>query len=300
LNGWTLGFAAYWKEIAVVLAALFAIAGTVFEVKDKESHRVTVWGRIFFGLTILSMIGGFYAQWEENAREVSRNKQSQSDMLKLIESTNRNVYDITRVLQPLGKSNIYLSFKLNCVEAKDFCDTALATAEMERSTDRVASFSIPDVDWTKWPDNRVAELIFLRLFKDHSIAQIYLKESCIECESNTDVSFRTVFDVSELAPLEHNLSAVVMYQVSDNQLFILHHGDSVNPEVNSDKILSTIDLPGATLIARAQNGLFKKLTLISLTIQTDRGQTIKIENPTIVNASNETAFEYVFPDSTQH
>ena len=81
-----LDFASYWKEIAVVLAALFAIAGTVFEVKDKASHRITIWGRIFFGLTILSMIGGFYAQWEENARDALRNKQSQDDMLKVIEN----------------------------------------------------------------------------------------------------------------------------------------------------------------------------------------------------------------------
>jgi hypothetical protein len=104
-----LDFASYWKEIAVVLAALFAIASTVFEVKDKASHRITIWGQIFFGLTILSMIGGFYAQWEENAREASRAKQSKDDMLKIIENTNRNVYDLSRILQPLGKSEIFLA-----------------------------------------------------------------------------------------------------------------------------------------------------------------------------------------------
>jgi cytochrome c biogenesis protein CcdA len=148
----TLGFASYWKEVAVVLAALFAIAGTVFEVRDKTSQRITVYGRIFFGLTFLSMIGGFYAQWEENAREVNRNKETQTDMLKLIENTNLNVYDLTRILQPLVKANIYLSFK-----------ATLARAERETSIDHVASFSIPDVDWTKWPDNRVSDLIILQL-----------------------------------------------------------------------------------------------------------------------------------------
>lgn len=242
------------------------------------------------------MIGGFYAQWEENAREVSRNKQSQGDMLKIIENTNRNLYDLTRILRPLGKSNIYLSFKLNCVEVKDFCDATRARAEKERSIDRVASFSIPDVDWMKWPDNRVIVLIFLRLFKDNGAAQRYLKGDCIECESNADVSFRAFFDVSERAVSEHNSPVDVMYQVSDKQIFILIRADEANPEVNSDKILSTIDLPGATLIARAQNGFFNKMALISVDIQTDHGQTIKIENPIGVNSNNETAFEYVFPD----
>ena len=147
----------------------------------------------------------------------------------------------------------------------------------------------------------MAELIFLRLFKDKSAAQRYLKDDCIECESKTDVSFRMVFDVSDRVPFEQDLSLIVMYQVGNQQVFVSDNADAVNPEISGDKIPSTIDLPGVTLIARAQNGLFKKLTLISLTIQTDRGQTIRIENPTMVRPNNnEIAFEYVFPDSTQH
>ena len=179
-------FASSWKEIAVVLAAFFAVAGTIFEVKDKASHRITIWGRTFFGLTILSMIGGFYAQWEENAREVSRNKQSQDDMLKLVESTNKNLYDLTRLLQPLGKANVSLAFEPNCVESTEFCDAALTTAGKERSADNVVSFSLHDVDWTKWPDRR-GEFISLHFFKDRSMARAYLNGSCIECESAREI-----------------------------------------------------------------------------------------------------------------
>jgi hypothetical protein len=297
-----LDFGSYWKEIAVVLAALFAICGTVFEVRDKASHRITIWGRIFFGLTILSMIGGFYAQWEENVREVGRNKQSQDDMLKLIESTNRNVYDIRRALQPLGKSNIYMFFKLNCIEVKEFCDAALTTARREEGIDAdLSSFSLHGVDWDKWPSRSTLALVFVQFFKDRSIAQKCLQEDFGECEFHAgDVSFTTTFDVSENDSLEKNLSVVVFYRLSNNDFFIGDHDDNVSPQVNSEKILSTIDLPGSILIIRAQNELFKKLTLISLTFQTDRGQTIKIDNPTMLNVKNETVFEYTFPDSTQH
>jgi hypothetical protein len=132
------------------------------------------------------------------------------------------------------------------------------------------------------------------------MAQTYLKGDCVECESKTDVSFGMLFDISVGWPIEHNLPVDVMYQVSNKQIFILYHADEVNQVINSDKILSIIDLPGTTLIARAQNGLFKKLTPISLDIQTDRGQTIKIENPAIVTSNNETAIEYIFPAATQH
>ena len=115
-----------------------------------------------------------------------------------------------------------------------------------------------------------------------------------------DISFSTSFDVSDRPALERGLSVEVFYQVDNEELFIGDHADAVIPRVNSDKILSTIDLPGTTLIVRAQSGLFEKLRLISITIQTERGQTINIENPNPVNWNNETAFEYMFPDIAQH
>jgi hypothetical protein len=143
-----LDFASYWKEISVVLAALFAIAGTVFEVKDKAVHQITIWGRVFFGLTLLSMIGGFYAQWEQSASEARQNKQSQDDMLRVVENTNRNVYDLSRILQPLGRSNIYLSFTPNCIEVKEFCDAAIKEAKREGSSDDQTSFI--HRQWNVW------------------------------------------------------------------------------------------------------------------------------------------------------
>jgi hypothetical protein len=155
---------------------LFAIAGTVFEVKDKASHRITIWGRVFFGLTLLSMIGGFYAQWDENAREALRTKQSQNDMIKVIENTNRNVYDLSRILQPLGKSEIYFMFKPNCIELKEFCDAALKKAEGEMRADNVAAFSMPDVDWAKWPGEHY-EQISLLFFKNKDSANTKTRRS---------------------------------------------------------------------------------------------------------------------------
>lgn len=295
-----MNFSSYWKEIAVVLAAFFAVAGTVFEVKDKVSHRITIWGRMFFGMTIISMIGGFYAQWEENAHEVKRNKQSQDEMLKIIENTNKNLYDITRILQPLGKSDIVLSFRPNCIESKEFCDTALELAEKERTRDNVVSFSLHDVDWTKWPHRR-GEFISLHFFKDRSTARAYLGGNCIECDSDPeDISFHVPFYVGEDVALGHNPSVVVMYQAENKELAIGAYAGDVSPRVKGDRILSTIDLPGSTLTVRASGGLFKILTLIALTIRTERGQVIYIENPAIVNVKNETVFEYVFPNSTQH
>ncbi len=156
-----LGFSSYWKEIAIALAALFAIAGTVFDVKDRTSHRLTIWGRIFFGLILLSMLGGFYSQWQENANDASRNKQYQDNILKVIENTNRSVLDMSRVLQPLGKSNVYLVFRPNCTELKEFCDAAIKEGEREGwHDDNIFSYSLSDIVWSSWPD-RASRTVYL-------------------------------------------------------------------------------------------------------------------------------------------
>jgi hypothetical protein len=291
----TLDFASYWKEIAVVLAALFAIASTIFEVKDKASHRITIWGRIFFGLTILSMIAGFYAQWEQNAREALRTKQSQNDMLKIIENTNRNVFDLSRILQPLGVSQITLVFEPNCPEVEEFCDAATERGKKEADLSHAYSFSIPDIDWSKLTNRERSEAIFLNFFKGESAARNYLEGDCLGCiPSQADISFEVPFFVGETIPLP---SVVAMYQSDSKQLIILDHAKDVGPAVNGDKILSLVDLPRSKLIVWASRGLFKKLVLKSLRIQTDRGQTINIDNLTMVNVKGDTFFEYVFPEA---
>jgi hypothetical protein len=292
-----LDFASYWKEIAVVLAALFAIASTIFEVKDKASHRITIWGRIFFGLTILSMIGGFYAQWEGNARDALRSKQSQDDMLKVIENTNRNVHDMSRILQPLGKSDIYFLFKPNCMELKEFCDAALKKAKDDKHPDNVASFSMPDVDWSKWPGSHYEEISLL-FFKSKDLAKKHLEGSCLGCDDG-DIYFSTDFDIGEMKP--GSLPTVVIsYSVTNEELLIGDFRTDILPGVNGDKILSIVDLPGSTLIIYASNRLLKKLTLITASIKTEHGQTIEIKDPILLNIKGQTLLEYVFSDSSQH
>lgn len=294
-----MGFASHWKEIAVVLAALCTVASIFFDVRDQASNRITIWGHTFFGFTILLMIGRFYAQWKENAREALRNKQSQDDMLKVIQNTNRNVYDISRVLQPLGKSNIRLTFKPNGIEVKEFCDAAVKKAERDRSADDTVSISVHGIDWSPWRDRPYIPGILLVFFKDPSEAKKLVEGHCLHCESPGDLSFKNFFFDPDKEH-ERNLLVNVFYHVRDKQLTIAVSALDFTPSVGNDKLLSTIDLPGSTLIISASNELFKKLTSIGILIQTDRGQTIDIENPTMVNVNGETIFEYVFPESMQH
>jgi hypothetical protein len=304
-----LDFSSYWKEIAIVLAALFAVAGTIFDVQDKASHRITIWGRIFFGLTLLSVIGGFYAQWEENAREASRTKQSQDDMLKVIENTNRNVYDVARLLQPLGKSTIFLFFNPNCAEVKEFCDAAMMEGKGLITTPKEDPRATPTYSvgltnaWLKWPDRSGSADISLLFFKDPKLAQTFLNDRfCSDCDKPGDISFNVSFDISERYFEEQTSkpASVHLYEADNKGLTIMDMGKDIIPKINNDKILSTLDLPGSILLVSNPIGLLKKLVLTSITIQTDHGQTINIDNPTMIDVKNDTLFEYVFPASTQH
>jgi hypothetical protein len=183
------------------------------------------------------------------------------------------------------------------MELKEFCDETAKKAEGERSGDNIAAFSIPDADWSKWPGNQY-EQISLLFFKNKDLAKKHLEGNCLGCDDG-DIYFETYFDIGETKP-SSGLAVLISYIVSNEALIIGTFHNNICPGLKSDKILSIVDLPGSTLIMVAPNGLFKKLTLDSLTIRTERGQIIEVNNPTLLNVKGQTLYEYVFPDSTQH
>jgi hypothetical protein len=263
----------------------------------ERAHRSSEGSLANRTLVDRASIGGFYAQWEENAREALRIKQSQNDMIKVIENTNRNVYDLSRILQPLGKSEIYFIFKPNCIRLKEFCDAALKKGEDDKHADNVALFSMPDVDWAKWPGEHY-EQISLLFFKNKDSAKKYLEDGCLGCDGG-DIYFGTDFSIGEILP--GNIPTVVVsYSVTDKELFIGNVHENISPGVNGGKILSIVDLPGSTLIIYAAHGLFKKLIPNTVGFITDRGQAIEINDPILLNVRGETLAEYVFPDSSAH
>lgn len=167
--------------------------------------------------------------------DAARNKRSQSEMLKVIENTNRNVYDLSRILQPLGKSQIYLGFKPNCVELKEFCDAAIQEAKREEPLNdhRIAAFSVRDIDWSKWPDRTNVPTISLLFFKDRGQAKAFLGGGCITCKSE-DMSFELTFNASVATALNR---PTVLYVVDNSQLYIGVTQQDITPNVHNDKML---------------------------------------------------------------
>jgi hypothetical protein len=264
-------FSSYWKEFSIFLVAIFAIASVVWEVKDKRTKKFTNWGRIFLALTVFSALGGFYAQWRDNAAEDKRNVEAQSNMLRLLERTESSVRDLSRLLQPIERPNISLFLKPDCGSAKlkAFCDSVRSQAKREAAAFKGipgGSFSVKSVDWSAWPAGFLLGHPTIYFFKDAKAADKFLSERCLICDSGGDMHlgfFVTSKNVS------------VVYDENTEEIEFLAKEDSVLPAIHNDNILSVVDIPGSTMIVSEGGQLLNDLAATTIFIETSRGKTIE-------------------------
>jgi len=294
-----MNFSAYWKEIAVVFAGVFAIVSAIFDLKDKRTGKITIWGRVFFALTILSMIGGFYAQWRDNTTEEKRNKKAQDDMISLLRRTERSVYDLSRLLQPIGKPRMTLFLRPDCNNAqyKRFCEAAKLEGRREAAVLHISGqFIIQHVDWSSLPHSVLVGNVFAYFFKDAAATEKFFSAGCLNCDNAGDM-YLDVFVTSEKIHSQTK-TVSVFYDTGTNEMFLLASQKSLTPHVHNDNILSVIDIPGSTMVLSGGNMLLNDLTLTNVTIDTSHGQTIKISTlqPRYVGARR--VFVYHFPSKS--
>jgi hypothetical protein len=290
-------FSAYWKEVSVVLAALFTIAGAVFEVRDRRSKQFTIWGKLFFSPTALSMIGGFYAQWLDNSNENKKSQEAQANMLKLITDTSKSVYNITRLLEPLGKSNITAFFDVDCDKLKDFCDDVRVRGEKAAEDYKItgeASLSIDGVDWTKWPSGYILEEFDLFIFRQNADANKMIDSKCLRCDWMGDLHF-DVYTMGK--PANQKISdSTIIYDTKDKKISIMISGKDVTPKVHNDNVMSMIDIPGSIVIVTGSQGLTNFSTLDTIFVENERGQKVTLKDPKISSiATGERYFKYQVP-----
>ena len=283
-------FSSFWKLFAVVLAAIFTVWVTFFDIKDKNTGKVTIGGKIFFLLTFFSALGGLYAQWNDNASELERNRKTQEDMLSIIKSTNTAVYDLSRVRQPIDSPKVGLVFGVNCDDAdiKQFCQVNLARARIFKGSDTtVGGFSF-QLDWTNWP-TKYSEIGSIRIyfFKYQTAANTFADRGCFTCDDEGDMSIQIFVD-------RENMLAI--YDIGSDAFSLIIRSDAITPTILNDNIMSTVDIPGSTVLISATSGkFFDRLSLKSLSLTTDRGQNIDIKELTPRTIYNTRLFYYQFP-----
>jgi hypothetical protein len=244
----------------------------ISDVKDKRTGSITIWGRIFFALTILSVIGGVYAQWTDNATEEKRNRETQSSMLNLLQRTERSVYDLSRLLQPIDKPRVTFFLKPNCDDPKfkSFCESARSLGRIQgRGFGKGTSFEVKNVDWSSYPGPLTKGVLYglaiIYFFKEESAAESFLKR-----DEPNDGDGDMHLDLSV-----GNSDVTVEYRTGDEQIEFLASPGPVTPVIHNDKILSVVDIPGTTIIVTWP---FDELILTAIFIETARGQTLHAYN----------------------
>jgi hypothetical protein len=312
-------FSSYWKEIAVVLAALFAIGSVISDVKDKRTERYTIWGRTFLILTLLSMAGGLYAQWTESAEEDQRNKTSQAAMIKLLDHTEQSIRDLARVLQRIDAPRVTVFLSPDCGASQTlqhFCESLKREGRREANDlarkifnklpptkiwgqaiswppGRGSSFTLEKVDW---PKGLFLVNVNLHFFKNNVAVDQLFEGSCLLCVDGSDMDIDLlVFAASRSRPGRGKSSVSVNYTTGTEELSVILSDDLARPRVHSDQILSVVDLWGSTLIVENPSGLLDGFAVTHIFIDTPQGQSIEAAALQPVKVGDTRIFVYHFP-----
>jgi hypothetical protein len=265
-------FSAYWKEISVVVTGLFAVLGLLWEAKDKASGRITNWGRVFLVLTILSIVGGLIAQFEENKNVDAKNKKEQQDMLSLLTKTEATIQYLSRVMQPIEKPSVSLFLSVDCLAKvyQTYCEDARKRGEalalkIHPNTTVEASFPI-EPDWSLWPQGLPFLIIRINVFKTEGSYNDYLRSECLSCDSAGDLAIN-------LFATKENIS--VFYDTKTMALEFIVNRDDIKPKVHNANVASVPDLLGSTV---AIWGSLDHLRPAVMFIDTPRGQQMTVDN----------------------
>src|SRR5262249_204781 len=159
---------AYWGLIAIAVAGVTAIVGILWDAKDKETKKITIWGKILFCITIVSTVGALVSQFFERRASDARNKKSQDETVQLLDSTRQTILELSRILPPLDQPEVTLDLDLACgpVAYEAFCSSVqtqaneayarhqelpsqLRSGTLGRVTTRLFVDSSLKIDWSK-------------------------------------------------------------------------------------------------------------------------------------------------------
>jgi hypothetical protein len=270
-------FPEYWALIAVAIAGATGIVGILWDVRDKTTHKITIWGRTLFCITILSTAGAFVAQVLANRASEARNKKAQEETIQLLTHTRQGIVELSRILQPLDQPTIVLSVDLACgaTAYQAFCSSAQsqaaeAHAEIQKrmiSIGSVVEGSIPNFDWSTWPNHfgPFFPLMRLRFFKTKNKFEEYAKGDLWSNE--VDMTFRTPIITSEFTPFysvrAHDFHISFKITLKD-----------ARPEMNNTEVMSVPDLQGA-VVAVYEPYFFAIFNPTEISIQTPKGQSMR-------------------------
>ncbi|HKE94823.1 MAG TPA: hypothetical protein VKB34_10985 [Povalibacter sp.] len=120
-----LNFVAVWKAVSIVFTGAFGILGLLKDYKDRQTHKVTVWGKVSLAGILVSTLLGVAAQLKESSDSAAARRATAEQTLQLLQQTNATLKQVQRTLSSTADMEWEFGFRVPCEKAElsDFCQT---------------------------------------------------------------------------------------------------------------------------------------------------------------------------------
>ena len=284
-------FVAAWKAISIAFTGAFGVLALFTENKNKETGRLTTWGRISLAGIILSTSCGVVAQLKETSDENHRREATAIQTLALVTHTGETVTDIKRLMSPLDELTFSMAFRASCddIYYSAFCSNVRKMApRWPKNRGTIGTMADKKV-WDLWPSEGHNALLPLQLYFFRETPDLKTLAS-----GNLDkADLRFLLVASNYAidkSLEVNFDEDI--KTLDIQFF------SYKPLTSESrgKISSLLDLPGSTIILTELNNRLNGMTPTWFVIETKGGRRVDIDTAKMerITVHNQTAYRYEF------
>src|SRR5258708_39813537 len=97
----SLNFVDWWKAISIVLTGFFGVLGLLTNFKDKNTGRITKWGKFSLAGILVSICMGVAAQLKEVTAQQKARDESALKTLQIVTATQTTLHNLERSLAPL-------------------------------------------------------------------------------------------------------------------------------------------------------------------------------------------------------
>jgi hypothetical protein len=285
----------YWKEISLLLSAGFAVAAIFWEPKNKISGKITIWGRCLMLLTVVLAALSIVGQFRENSETTARNDRVQREMLVVLNRTERTIFELARVLQPIENPIIDVEFEIDCasIRYREFCRIKQHDVEKVLSLERRHHGDVTPVQlgWEDYPEGRAVIIpLHAYFFRKSEDAENFIRSGCFLCPRSGDLDLNLSPD--NYSPTK---SLSLRFDVRSRRFLLASYNKTIRAELNSREIMSLVDFPGTTMIIAESNGYLNDLKPTMMLLRTPRGQSITIPSFETRVVGNQRLFIHRFP-----
>lgn len=272
-------FVSFWKTASVALTGTFGMVGLLSDFRTEDKKAITAWGWTSLVGILVSSIGGMVAQAEETNDDAKRTTQGLARAEATLQNTQAMVQSMNRSMAALVGATVDVDYSLDCtLRASAPCGTAEAEQTLLARSN--------------------LEFLF---FADASRADrftggaIYPNDADLTWSLRRDTSHDQEGNFGGGGTATSLTVRIDAYQAVPSP---------ISPATN--RILSLVDLAGATVVVFGGNNELEDLPILDVTIRIKDGRSIvggpfeKIVVPPMrgVGGSRFTAYRFTFPKAT--